>query len=106
MQKFVIYLLRNHAIRNGQGFCVMALRSFLRESRRLRLARESEKYSFKKYKNWCKKLADVDVPNKIQSGEYSKDGGSDGFLRENGWYVVGGQLQLEWRWLECECQLR
>ncbi|GBE16506.1 hypothetical protein BMS3Abin15_00327 [bacterium BMS3Abin15] len=41
--------------------------------------------SFKKYMNWCKKLADFEVPNKIQSGEYSKDGGADGFLHENDW---------------------
>lgn len=60
----------------------MALEYFSRESRWASLAREGEKYSFKKNKNWRGKLADFDVPNKIQSGEYSKDGGADGFLRE------------------------
>lgn len=61
----------------------MALMYFLRESRRLRLARECGKYSFKKYRNWYKKLEDFHVPNKIQSREYSRDGGVDGFLYEN-----------------------
>ncbi|MFH1225742.1 MAG: hypothetical protein V1684_00445 [bacterium] len=58
---------------------------FLSESRRARLARENKKYFFKKDKNWRKKLADFDVPNTIQPGEYSKGGDLDGFLRENDW---------------------
>jgi len=62
----------------------MALRYFLSELHRVRLMREHEKYSLKKYKNWYKKLEDFDVPNKIQSGEYSMDGGGDGFLYESG----------------------
>jgi hypothetical protein len=77
-------------MRSGYGFCVIILRYFLRESCRLssinwqkRIARECKKFSFKKYKNWCKKLVDFDVPNKIQSKEYSMGGGADGFLHEN-----------------------
>jgi hypothetical protein len=42
-----------------------------------------QKIFFQKNKNWRKKLADFNVPNTIQSGEYSKDGGMDGFLHEN-----------------------
>ena len=33
--------------------------------------------------NWCRKLEDFDVPNKIQPRENSKGGGVDGFLLEN-----------------------
>ncbi len=70
-------------IRNGQGFCVMILELFFRELRWIHLAQECEIISFKKYLNWCKELADFEVPNKIQSREYSTDGGVDGFLHEN-----------------------
>lgn len=31
--------------------------------------------------NWCKKWADFKVPSKIQSGEYSMDGGIDNFSK-------------------------
>ena len=41
------------------------------------------KIFFQKNKNWCRKLADLDVSNTIQSQEYSRDSGADGFLHES-----------------------
>ena len=35
--------------------------------------------------SWYLKLADFYVPDTIQSGEYSKDGGTDGFRYESRW---------------------
>lgn len=68
------------------------------------MAQEYKKNSLKKHKNWRKKLADFHVPNKIQSGEYSMDGGKDGFLRESGRSASRRECELEWRWLELECE--
>ena len=51
----MIYLLWNYAIRDGYGFCVIILRYFLRESRRLWLARESKKFSFQKIRELAQK---------------------------------------------------
>ena len=73
---------------------------------RLRLFQHESRISFKgysqKYRNWYQKLGDFEIPNKIQSREYSRDGGRDGFWYGNASY---GECQLEWRRLERERQL-
>jgi len=44
-------------------------------------------------------LEDFKIPNKIQLREYSRGGGIDGFMHEND-RALGGERQLEQRWLE------
>ena len=52
------------------------------------------------------KLADFDVPNAIQPGEYSMGGVTDGFMHENTISASRGERELGWRRLGCQCELR
>ena len=43
----------------------------------------------KNIKNWYQKLVDLEVPHKIQPGEYLRGGGKDGF-----WLQAAGELRV------------
>lgn len=66
-------------IRKGYGFSDINLRLFLSELCWICLVQEHKNKSFKKYRNWCQKLADFNVPSKIQLKEYSMSSGADSF---------------------------